>query len=345
MSMTLPPKATPLPTLHLLGQFNAAFTGAETELLEIQRLLSGRRAVKVWSDAAPHPCYAGKGIATIQAFTQQFPKDGVLLIAGVHVRPAIWFKYTRFERVVLFYNLSSHLPLFALIANIREATGLEPELVFVSRMLQQSVGLPGRIARSLIDLQPFLDVGDVRLGAAREQLENDAQAPSRPFTVGRLSRDALDKHNPEDAMLYRMLASRGIRVRIMGGTCLAPALDGVEGIELLPAGAEPASDFYRSLDLFFYRTGVSTEAYGRVILEAMATGLPVVALRRGGYVEVVDDGVNGLLFRSQEESYDTIIALQLSLSRRCEIGAAAMQTAIEIHGPQAMEQELGFYLR
>ena len=57
----------------------------------------------------------------------------------------------------------------------------------------------------------------------------------RPFTVGRVSRDALDKHHPEDPALYRMLASRGLRVRIMGGTCLASALVGVEGVELLPA--------------------------------------------------------------------------------------------------------------
>lgn len=343
--MTLPATAPALSTLHLLGQFNAAFTGAETELLEIQRLLSGRRPVKVWSDVAPHPRYAGKGISTIQPFSHQFPKDGVLLVAGVHVRPAVWLKYTRFQRVVVFYNLSSHRPLFTLIEHIREATGLEPELVFVSRMLQQSVGLPGRIARSLIDLRPFLEVGRERLGADGGPALADTPALPRPFTVGRLSRDELDKHNPDDPMLYRLLASRGIRVRIMGGTCLAPALDGVDGIELLPAGAKSAADFYRSLDLFLYRTGASTEAYGRVIVEAMAAGLPVVAYRRGGYVEIVEDGVNGFLFRSQENAYDLVMALKASPERRHAAGLAAMDTAGEIHGPEAIAKDLDFYLR
>ncbi len=344
--MTLPSTAPALSTLHLLGHFNAAFTGAEAELLEIQRLLSGRRPAKVWSDVAPHPRYAGQGVATIQPFSHQFPKDGVLLLSGVHVRPPVWLKYTRFERVVLFYNLSSHLALFTWIEHVRMATGLEPELVFVSGMLQQSVGLPGRIARSLIDLQPLLEAG-------RERLANDdvpeaaSQAGSpRPFTVGRLSRDALDKHNPEDPMLYRMLASRGIRVRIMGGTCLAPALEGVEGVDLLPAGAESATDFYRSLDLFLYRTGASTEAYGRVIVEAMASALPVVACRRGGYVEVIDHGVNGFLFRSQEEAHDLVMSLRSSAHRRRSAGEAAMATATDIHGPQAIEKEIdAFYLR
>lgn len=335
--MTLPSTAPVLSTLHLLGQFNVAFTGAETELLELRRMIAGRRHVKVWSDAAPHARYAGMGITNVQPFSHQFPRDGVLLIAGVHVRPGIWLKYTRFERVVLFYNLASHLQFFELVQHIRATTGIEPELVFVSRMLQESVGLPGRIARSLIGLQPFLDVGRVRL-------EKDA-LPSRPFAVGRLSRDVLDKHHPDDPMLYRMLASRGIRVRIMGGTCLAPVLDGIEGVELLPVGAESAANFYQSLDLFFYRTGTSTEAYGRVIIEAMASSLPVVALRRGGYVEVLEHGVNGFLFHSQEEAYDKIMELTASRSICLALGKVAMLSATDLHGSQAVEKELAFYLR
>lgn len=343
--MTLLAPVPALSTLHLLGQFNAAFTGAEAELLEIQRLLGDRRHVKVWSEFAPHTRYAGKGIAAIQPFSHLFPTNGVLLIGGVHIHRPVWLKYTNFERILLFYNLSSHLPLFNMIAHIRAVSALEPELVFVSRMLQQSVGLPGRIARSLIHLQPFLEVGRERLAAGGEPGSADEAQSPRPFTVGRLSRDAIDKHSPDDPVLYRMLASRGIRVRIMGGTCLAPALEGVEGIELLPAGAESASDFYRSLDLFFYRTGTSIEAYGRVVVEAMAAGLPVIAHRRGGYVEIVDDGVNGFLFRSQEEAYNRVMFLKASRAIRLAIGRAAMNGADHLHGSEAIKKELEFYCR
>lgn len=334
--MNAPASAPAQPsTLHLLGRFREAYTGAERELLDIRRLLEGRRPVKLWSDVAPHPSYAGEGIATIQPFAQQFPRGGTLLIAGVHLRPGIWLKYAKFERIILFYNLAHHAQLFAAIEALRDATGADPELVFVSKMLQYSVGLPGRISRSLMDVQPFLAVADQRL----------AQTPAgRPFTVGRVSRDAPDKHHPEDPALYRMLASRGLRVRIMGGTCLAPALQGVEGIELLPAGAESTPDFYRSLDAFFYRTGASTEAYGRVVVEAMASGLPVVAHVRGGYAEVIENGVSGLLVQSQEDAYDAVMRLAGDARLCRSMGEAGRAQALAVHGPEATRSEMAFYL-
>jgi hypothetical protein len=226
-------------TLHLLGHFDILYTGAERELLDIRRMLGKRRNVKVWSDVPPHNGYAGDAVMAIKPFDHQYPKDDVLLIGGVHMRAQPWLKYTRFDRIVLLYNLASHSQLFAMIESVREATGLEPELVFVSRLLQVSVGLPGSVVRSLMDLQPFLDVADRR-----------CELPSRRFTVGRASRDSPDKHHPEDPALYRSLASLGIRVRVMGGTCLAEVLAGVEGVELLPAGAECMTDFLASLDVF-----------------------------------------------------------------------------------------------
>jgi len=341
-SMHSPVSADPASTLHLLGHFTDLFTGAERELLDIRRLVAGRRPVKVWSDVAPHPGYAPDRLETVRPFAHQFPKNGTLLIAGVHMRPGIWLKYTQFERIILFYNLANHGQLFSAIEAVRDATGIDPELVFVSRMLQMSVGLPGRVVRSLMDLDLFLKV------AASRQVLVPAPALDkpirRPFTVGRVSRDALDKHHPEDPALYRMLASRGIRVRIMGGTCLMPALAGVEGIELLPAGVMSVADFYGELDVFFYRTGASTEAYGRVVLEAMASGLPVVAHARGGYAEVIEEGFSGFLIDSQEQAWNALMRLHGSSELQRNTGLAARQKALELHGPKAAENDLDFYL-
>jgi glycosyltransferase involved in cell wall biosynthesis len=38
------------------------------------------------------------------------------------------------------------------------------------------------------------------------------------------------------------------------------------------------------------------EPFGQVVVEGMAAGLPVVAAVPGGPAEIVDDGVNGLLY-------------------------------------------------
>ena len=70
-------------------------------------------------------------------------------------------------------------------------------------------------------------------------------------------------------------------------------LRGVQNVELLRAGAEEPAVFLRSLDCFVYRTSARWfEAYGRVIVEAMATGLPIVAGRDGGYTDYLRHGIN-----------------------------------------------------
>jgi glycogen synthase len=59
-------------------------------------------------------------------------------------------------------------------------------------------------------------------------------------------------------------------------------------------GSELA-EAYASADVFVYAS--ETETMGNVILEAMASGLPVVAAGAGGVTSLVDHGVTGFLFR------------------------------------------------
>lgn len=50
----------------------------------------------------------------------------------------------------------------------------------------------------------------------------------------------------------------------------------------------------RALDVLAH-TSLKPEPFGRVIVEAMACGVPVVAARAGGVPEIIQDGVSGLL--------------------------------------------------
>ena len=73
------------------------------------------------------------------------------------------------------------------------------------------------------------------------------------------------------------------------------------------------------------------EPFGRVALEAMAVGRPVVGRRFGGLPEVVEDGVTGRLTAglSPEELADAISALLAEPGVRAEMGAAGRRRVRE----------------
>lgn len=54
------------------------------------------------------------------------------------------------------------------------------------------------------------------------------------------------------------------------------------------------SSFYPRIDLLVFPS-ITTEAFGLVLLEAMALGKPVIASKVGGIQELIIDGINGIL--------------------------------------------------
>jgi glycosyltransferase involved in cell wall biosynthesis len=73
-----------------------------------------------------------------------------------------------------------------------------------------------------------------------------------------------------------------------------------------------------------------TETCGLVALEAMASGLPVIAARAGGFRESVRDGENGVLAPPDDATAfaAATIALFADADRRREMGAAGRRTAV-----------------
>ncbi len=89
--------------------------------------------------------------------------------------------------------------------------------------------------------------------------------------------------------------------------------------------------------------GSENESFGRVLVEAMACGLPVVATRAGGIPEIVRDGEEGLLVRpgSVEEMAEAFLKLLKDDSLRRQLGKAGLKRAeafdIEFHVNQISE--------
>jgi sugar transferase (PEP-CTERM/EpsH1 system associated) len=75
---------------------------------------------------------------------------------------------------------------------------------------------------------------------------------------------------------------------------------GIAHVSWLPGASSDVPQVLQALDIFVLPS--LNEGISNTILEAMATGLPVLATAVGGNVELVDDGVTGHLFKAGDSS-------------------------------------------
>lgn len=94
-------------------------------------------------------------------------------------------------------------------------------------------------------------------------------------------------------------------------------------------GGEELRDLYHSAHLFIHPSRLTAdknqEGIPNSMLEAMATGLPVLATLHGGIPEAVDDGITGLLVPEDDEAalLDRLRGLAADLGRWQTMGDAA----------------------
>ncbi len=88
---------------------------------------------------------------------------------------------------------------------------------------------------------------------------------------------------------------------------------------------EELAKAYASSDVFLFPS--ETETYGQVVLEAMASGLPVIVSSKGASHEHVQEGVNGLIATRPEEYVEALSLLLSNESLRRSMAQEALYSA------------------
>ncbi|GAC1326007.1 MAG: glycosyltransferase [Thermoleophilaceae bacterium] len=131
--------------------------------------------------------------------------------------------------------------------------------------------------------------------------------------------DAFLAARERDPRLHLVLAGGGPeepRLRERLGD-LATFLGWLEGERLARA--------YASADAFLFAS--RTDTFGQVILEAQASGLPVVAVAEGGPASLISSGVTGLLCPPDATALaEALVGLACSPPQRRRIAAAALES-------------------
>ena len=145
--------------------------------------------------------------------------------------------------------------------------------------------------------------------------------PSRPDVGAVVLGRATAQHADFLDGLKQRVASAGLADRIIFAPEVAPS-------------QTPA--WYRALDIFV--APQRWEGFGVTPLEAMASGVPVVATRVGAFPELVDDGVTGTLIEpgGEEEMVRAVAALLDDSVRSDGMGRAGRARA---HAEFAIERE------
>jgi glycosyltransferase involved in cell wall biosynthesis len=111
---------------------------------------------------------------------------------------------------------------------------------------------------------------------------------------------------------------------------------GVEDTVSFVGFREDIPELLRAMDLLLLTS--AHEGFSLVAVQAMATGLPVVATRCGGPEEILTDGVDGILcpVADADALASALLALRADPSRRERMGREGRRSAEERFSLRAM---------
>lgn len=181
---------------------------------------------------------------------------------------------------------------------------------------------------------------------ASEKAQNlrELLSPNGEVIVGYVGRLAPEK---QVERLARLRGIPGISIAIVGDgpsqASLRKQLKNVPAAFLGRLSGEDLAAAYASFDLFVH-TGTE-ETFGQTIQEAHASGLPVIAPRAGGPIDLVEHGVDGFLFDDDHQLRAQVRMLVADAAMRGRFGEAGRRTVLGRSWQSVCSELFAHYLR
>jgi 1,2-diacylglycerol 3-alpha-glucosyltransferase len=276
--------------------------------------------------------------------------DTALRVAMNKNVPIIFTHHTRYEDYTHYVPFSDAMREVAIqlpthFANLCDGV-IAPSESIARMIRKRGVTTPIAVIPTGIDVQAFATAEGARF---RERMK----IPADSLVIGHVGRLAPEKNLDymSDAVARFLAKEPNARFLVVGD---GPGRDQMKevfaaqgvGDRLLLAGkrtGRPLREAYRAMDVFAFAS--KSETQGMVVAEAMAAGVPVVALNASGVREVVRDGENGFLLAANAtaETFADALAKCADKAERTKLGAGAHTTAALFSREQSAKKALAFY--
>jgi glycosyltransferase involved in cell wall biosynthesis len=218
------------------------------------------------------------------------------------------------------------------IASLIHERGVEVpiEIVPTGVQLERFARGSGAGFRAVMDIpEDAFVAGHVGRLAPEKNIEFLAEAAAAFLKANREARFLVVGSGPSEKVIRKVFSRETLGDRLhFTGTLNYPVL----------------ASAYKAMDVFAFAS--LTETQGMVLTEAMACGVPVVALDASGVREVVADERNGKLLAGQSvESFSAALhwVASLSAERRRELSRGARETARTYSMEKSADTALAFY--
>lgn len=215
-------------------------------------------------------------------------------------------------------------------------------LAYANREIARAVGLPGPIQQAVVDTDRF------QPGTKSVYLRRRFGLPEEMFLVGTIGKMARGRGHMAALDVIARLPKSFAAAHVGHGELTpvlkerAAALGLAERNFWLGYQEEQLPEIYRCFDAFLFMASGSEQGH-RAVLEAMASGLPVVALDVPGIADLVNEGKEGFVARSVKDLAERLARLLYSPQLCAAMGSRARERSLNFTGEKFSARARDFY--